>query len=210
MSEPRCDPDSLTSLARRSVSPAMDATSVPPRNRPVDESPALAALATELIRTPTALGQLTVEDARQVVAFMRMVSVPTGTVLFREGDTGSVNTMLLLLEGQVVVDTGQPGDPQSVEIAVIGPGSIIGEMSLLDGAPRSARCTAVSTVKAAGLSRGGLERLIEEHPRVAAKLMVGVAQRIADRLRSLGQQLLFYSQIAASLQAQLAERRNEE
>ena len=181
-----------------------------PRTRPLDEAPALAAMAVELIRTPTAMVQLSVDEARQVVAFMRMVVVPKDTVLFREGDAGSVNTMLLLLEGQVVVDTGQPGDPQSVEIAVIGPGSIIGEMSLLDGAPRSARCTAVSTVKAAGLSRGGLERLIEEHPRVAAKLMVGVAQRIADRLRSLGQHLLFYSQIAASLQAQLAERRNEE
>ena len=133
--------------------------------------------------------------------------MPKDTVLFREGDTGSVNTMLLLLDGQVVVDAGQPSDSQSVEIAVIGPGSIIGEMSLLDGAPRSARCTTVSPVKAAGLSRGGLERLIEEHPRVAAKLMVGIAQRIADRLRSVGHQLLFYAQIAATLENQLAQQR---
>ena len=41
---------------------------------------------------------------------------------------------------------------------------------------------AVSAVKAAGLSRGGLERLIEEHPKVAAKLLVDGSQRIAVTL----------------------------
>ncbi len=203
------DPKTPSTGAEPTSPAAPDASAITSRTRPLDETPTLAAMAVELIRTPTALVQLSADEARQVVAFMRMVVVPKDTVLLREGDAGSVNTMLLLLEGQVAVDTGLAGGAPGLEIAVIGPGSIIGEMSLLDGAPRSASCTTVSIVKAAGLSRGGLERLIEEHPRVAAKLMVGVAQRIAERLRSLGQQLLVYSQIAASLQARLDQQRHE-
>jgi CRP-like cAMP-binding protein len=64
----------------------------------------------------------------------------------------------------------------------------MGEMSRIDGAPRSAQCTALGPVLAAGLSRRGLEQLIDEAPRAAAKLMTGLAQRMADRLRALGQQ----------------------
>ena len=37
--------------------------------------------------------------------------------------------------------------------------------------PRSANCTALSTVMAAGMSRLGLEQLIQDHPRAAAKLL---------------------------------------
>ncbi len=68
-------------------------------------------------------------------------------------------------------------------------------MALLDGAPRSATCTAVSAVQAAGLARRGLERLIDEHPRVAARLMVVLAQHMAERLRALDDQLRMYGQI---------------
>ena len=54
---------------------------------------------------------------------------------------------------------------------------------------------AMGSVLAAGLSRKGLEALIAEQPRTAAKLMMGVAQRIADRLRALGQQLHMMAEI---------------
>ncbi|MFO1288563.1 MAG: hypothetical protein U1F49_19835 [Rubrivivax sp.] len=45
-------------------------------------------------------------------------------------------------------------------------------------------CTALSPVQAAGLSRRGLEDLMAEQPVVAAKLVVVLATRIADRLRA--------------------------
>lgn len=171
------------------------ATHSAPRTRPIEENPVQAVRAVELLRTPSALEPLTPEDARQVVAFMRLVTFPAGTVLFREGDKVGTSYMLLILEGEVTIDVGaQPGD-ESVTISALGPGSILGEMSLLDNAPRSAQCTAISPVVAAGLSRGGLERLVEEHPKVAARLLIAVAQRLADRVRSLSQQLQIYAQI---------------
>lgn len=166
-----------------------------PRTRPIEENPIQAVRAVELLRTPSALEPLTPEDARQVVAFMRLVTFPAGSVLFREGDKAGTSYMLLILEGEVNIDVGAQPGTESVTISALGPGSILGEMSLLDNAPRSAQCTAISPVVAAGLSRGGLERLVEEHPKVAARLLIALAQRLADRVRSLSQQLQIYAQI---------------
>lgn len=165
------------------------------RPRPIVEMPALAARAAEMLRMPETLLPLDEAEAKQVVARMVTIGFRPGSTVLREGDGRRSDYMLLLLEGEVQVDTRAGLDRDTLAIAVDGPGSIIGEMSLLDGAPRSATCTAMGSVLAAGLSRKGLEALIAEQPRTAAKLMMGVAQRIADRLRALGQQLHMMAEI---------------
>lgn len=173
------------------------------RVRPLADFPALSTSAAELIGTPQTLLPLNPWEAAAVVAQMGLLHFPAGALVLREGDDSRSEFLLLILEGEIQVDTAASGEPDVVAIAVLGPGSIIGEMALLDGAPRSATCTAVGQVRAAGLSRRGLELLIEQQPRVAAKLMMGLAQRMADRLRGLGQQVQMYAQIAARLQAEL-------
>lgn len=174
-----------------------------PRQQPLLDSPLIARQAADLLRTPLAIRQLDAAESAAVVAQMQLVYFPAGTVLLREGDDHHSNYMLLLLEGWVSVDTGAADGSDVVEVAALGPGSIIGEMALLDGAPRSATCIATSAVQAAGLSRIGLERLIDDHPKVAAKLMMALATRISDRLRSLGKQLQMYAQITATMQQDL-------
>ena len=74
---------------------------------------------------------------------------------------------------------------------------------MLDGAPRSATCRAVSDVQAAGLSRQDLQRLIDEHPKVAARLLVAISQRIGDRLRAMGEQLRLYARLTAAQQMEI-------
>ena len=161
----------------------------------MDETPALAAQAAALLRNNRALLTLTEDEARQVLPFMRLTTFPKGTALLREGDGTTSSYMLLVLEGDVAVDTG--GSPFStVPISVLGAGDVIGEMALFDGAPRSANCTALSVVQAAGLSRKGLELLVETHPKVAAKLILSLAQRMAERLRALGQQLQMMTELS--------------
>lgn len=164
----------------------------------------MAERAIDYLRTPGALLQLNLPEAALLAAQMHLLSFPAGTVLFREGDNDSpTHMLLLLLEGSVSVDTSGSGAVDTVAISVLGAGSIIGEMTLLDGAPRSASCTAIGPVLAAGLSRKGLEALLDEQPRVAAKLMVGLATRMADRLRALGEQIQFYARLAADKQREI-------
>jgi CRP/FNR family transcriptional regulator, cyclic AMP receptor protein len=171
-----------------------------PRTRAIADSPRLAGRAAELLQRFRAFVQLDAQDAATVVAYLREVRFSPGDVLFRAGDTQAVAHLLLVLEGEVAVDTATSLPGLEVPIAVLGAGSVLGEMALLDGAPRSATCTAVSAVLAAGLARRGLERLIDEHPRVAARLMVVLAQHMAERLRALDDQLRMYGQIHTAIQ----------
>lgn len=176
--------------------------------RPLSDDPALAERAADLLRTPGALLNLTPPEAACLVAQMRLMHYGPGITLFREGDDVRLDHLLLVLEGEVSIEVGVGGALVPVAISVVGPGSVIGEMALLDGAPRSASCTTVSAVRAAALSRQGLERLIDQQPRVAVKLLIGLGSRTGERLRALGEQLQMYAGVVESQQQQIDRLRS--
>lgn len=190
-----------------SAAPA--ASSGSPKTRALTEVPALTEAAIELLRTPNALGMLSADDALVVATHMRLVGYPAGAVLLKEGDQSPNSYMLLVLTGDVTVEMNDPLSNQGVEVSVLGPGSLLGEMGLIDGEARSVSCVAASAVQAGGLSRKALERLIDLHPKVAARLMVAIAKRLSDRLRAAGQQLAMMSTMAGQLQGELQELKSQ-
>lgn len=171
--------------------------------RATQKSPLLAAAAIKLLRTPTALAQLSPEESACVVSFMRLVTFPAGMTVIKEGDQQETGYMLLLLSGEVSVHTVDAISGEQVALSVLGPGNMIGAMGLLDGAPRSASCVATSRIEAAVLSRGALDQLIEQHPQVGAKLMVALSQRLSDQLRATGQQVSMYVQLMHNMQLEI-------
>jgi CRP-like cAMP-binding protein len=173
--------------------------------RALDHFPELAQLAAELLRKPPALLGLTESEARGVVGVMQLLDFPKGAMLLRENDASATGYLLLVLSGEVSVEIheGVGAGQGTVPISVLGPGALLGEMSLIDGEPRSTNCTALSPVQAAGLSRKGLEVLLDMNPRVAAKLMAEVASIIANRLRALSDQLRLYAQLAEQQQREI-------
>ncbi|MDM0106679.1 cyclic nucleotide-binding domain-containing protein [Variovorax sp. J22R24] len=146
---------------------------------------------------------MALEEARVVVDAMRPVHVLPDTLLFEEGDAVDNDYMVLVLDGQVRAETntGMPGE--EVVISVIGPGSLIGEMGVIDGGPRSASCTAITEVKLGVLSRAALMTLIVEHPAAAARLMLGLSKGLAERLRESNRRLRTLSQVTRALQSEL-------
>jgi CRP-like cAMP-binding protein len=173
--------------------------------RPLDESPALAERAVELLCALRASPPLNAAEAREIVKLMRLVSFGAGATLFREGESSAY--LLLVLEGEVEIDTGDKPAGEAVEISILGPGSVIGELALIDGSPRSANCSTLSAVRAAGLSRRGIEVLLERHPAAAAKFVLALAQIVAERLRALSQQIQFYGGLCAEQQVELQSLR---
>lgn len=176
-----------------------------PRTPPLAERPELVTRAVALLRTKSALFDLDDAEARCIVQYMRVVVIPRGATVFREGDAQRTDHLLLILSGDMSVDMSDGQRADGVAVSVLGPGSVVGEMALLDGGPRSATCTAMSDVMAAGLSRGGLQRLSDEHPKVALRLMVAIAQRVGDRLRALGEQLRLYARLNAEQAARIEQ-----
>ena len=167
------------------------------------EGSTTAELAAGLLIAPTALMQLTPEEAMQVVSYMIPRMIASGTTFIREGDTSDTGYMMLLLEGEVTVESIIVSRHTPVTVSVLGPGSLVGEMGLVDGQARQASCTASTDVSCAILSRAALEKLGQDHPKTAAKLMFAVSLRIAERLRETAEKLKRYAQLVQAMQQEI-------
>jgi CRP-like cAMP-binding protein len=159
--------------------------------------------AADMLTANTALMQLSHEEARAVVAYMRPHRIPEGCTFIREGDTQDTDFMLLVLDGEVTVETIVVSRTSPITVTVLGPGSLIGEMGLLDGSPRSASCIAMSDLRCAMLTREGLNQLLDEDPRTAAKLMMAISYRIANRMRESQEKLKLYAQLTQAMNEEI-------
>jgi CRP/FNR family transcriptional regulator, cyclic AMP receptor protein len=164
---------------------------------------AAAHEAARWLRAPSALAQLGEEDALTVVGFMRPRRFDAGTALIRQGETGDTGFMVLVLEGEVTVESQQASRTSPVTLSVLGPGSLIGEMALVDGEARSATCTASTDVSCAVLTRDALVALIAEQPTTGAKLMTAIALRLAERLREVSMKLQVHAKLVRTLQQEI-------
>jgi CRP/FNR family cyclic AMP-dependent transcriptional regulator len=169
------------------------------------EGSSAADRAADMLTAPTALAQLTPEEARAVVSYMRPHRIAEGVTFIREGDTKHNDFMLLVLDGEVTIESIVVSRTQPITVTVLGPGSLIGEMGLLDGAPRSASCTAISPVRCAVLTRDAMNQLLRDDPCTAAKLIMAVSIRIAERMRESQEKLKMYAQLTQAMNEELQE-----
>ncbi len=172
------------------------------RLRPLEGS-AMAELAAEMLTAPSALLQLTADDARTVVTYMQPHKIAEGVTFIKEGDTQETDFMLLVLDGEVTIESIVVSRTEPITVTVLGPGNLIGEMGLLDGEPRSASCTAMTNVRCAILTRAALAQLVRDDPRTAAKLMMAISLRIAERMRESQEKLKLYAQLTQAMQEEI-------
>lgn len=149
----------------------------------------------------TALGELAFEDAMRIIHYMVPKRLRAGTVLIRQGERDATHFMALVLDGtvEVVVREGT----SSHVVGVLGPGSVIGEMSLVDGNARSATCVATSHVGVGMLTRDSLTRMIDKEPMLAARLMLILMRHVTTRLRETTRRLKVTTQLNDALRAEL-------
>jgi CRP/FNR family cyclic AMP-dependent transcriptional regulator len=165
--------------------------------------PETTRLAVSLLRAPSALMQLTEDEATLVVSYMRQIDFAEGDTFMREGDTESADFVLLVLDGEVTVESIVVSRTTPTTLNVLGPGSLIGELGLIDGGARSATCTAVSDLRCVLLTRAGLTRLIDDQPRTGAKLLLAVSLYMAKRLRDGAHKLKLYARLAQVMQEEI-------
>ncbi len=100
-----------------------------------------------------------------------------GEVLIREGK--AVDFLILLLEGELVVTAEGYG-----QVARLGVGEIVGEMSLVDSAPPSATVTARGDGLALFLEKTALMRKLDADEGFGSRFYRALAVFLADRLRA--------------------------
>ncbi len=102
--------------------------------------------------------------------------------IFQEGDPGG--KMLIIGNGTVEVQKNRSHGSGRVVIARFESGGVIGEMSLIDGMPRSASAVAIQPTTYYFLSKTSMETLFESHKDIAIKLLSDLAKLISLRLRN--------------------------
>jgi len=137
----------------------------------------------------------------------RRVQFRRGQALFTEGDVA--DRVFVIEHGWVTITSVSPGG-REVVLALRGPGDIIGELSALDGAPRSATALAAAEVEATVTSGSVLIRSLGD-PAAAMELLRVLANRLrdADRKRLEFAALDSLGRVAWRLQ-ELGERFGEE
>ena len=174
------------------------------------EGSEMADLAAKFLIAPTAMIQLSLAEAHVVVGYMQPQIVEQGTVFIREGDVSDTGFMMLLLDGEVTVESQLVSRAEPIILSVQGRGSLIGELGMLDHSPRYASCVATTTLRCAILTREALQLLMEEHPLVTAKLLLAVSLRVAERLRERSDTLKMYVQLMEAMQQEIVSRESIE
>jgi NTE family protein/lysophospholipid hydrolase len=139
---------------------------------------------TQVVRLLTELfGRLEDTVLREIESRLEWVHLPSGDVLFREGDAGE--DIYIVVNGRLRVTTTD-GDGRERVLEEVGRGGAVGEVALLTGEPRSASIHAVRDTHLLRLSRAAFDELLDRHPRA----MMQIARSAAWRLRHAAQRAL--------------------
>lgn len=131
---------------------------------------------------PVFLEMLEPEQAEHLRSRGVVRSYPTGTALFHQGQQS--DRVFVLLEGRVKLFCLAEGGLE-ILVAVRGPGDLLGELSAIDGQPRSATGIALDDVDALVVPPRDFTALFEQHPSAALAIarILGWRLRDADRKR---------------------------
>jgi len=99
-----------------------------------------------------------------------------GSTLIKQGDSGV--GLYIIISGHVKTTLAKNPDRAEVDLGTSGPGSVLGEMALLDDLPRSATITAVDDVTALLLPVWEFRTAVRSHPEIALKLLAVLSRRL--------------------------------
>jgi CRP/FNR family transcriptional regulator, cyclic AMP receptor protein len=110
------------------------------------------------------------KELQRVAAIAKEVTFPPGKEIAKKGESGV--GFHVIVEGEASVSV------EGTEHASLGPGAYFGEMSLLDGGPRSATVAAVSELKTPSLTPWDFNALLDQFPELSRKLLIELCRRL--------------------------------
>jgi len=139
---------------------------------PTSPSPGIDALSRNIV-----FGALSPDALARLAASATPVRLERGVRLFQAGEPS--DAAYLLVTGVLEVVTVQP-DGQEVVLAELDQGSVIGEITILDGGARSADIVAARTSHLLRLGREKVLTALQEEPQAALRLATVLATRLRN------------------------------
>ncbi len=109
-------------------------------------------------------------ELRRVAELSRIAEIPVGTLVTQIGEPG--DSFFVLIDGTVAVRTPVGAGSE------LHPGDFFGEMSLLDGEPRSATIVATTPLRLMIVDRSHFWRLLDEAPDLVRRILTILSRRV--------------------------------
>ncbi|TLS51760.1 Crp/Fnr family transcriptional regulator [Paenibacillus antri] len=107
---------------------------------------------------------------------------PSGTILFRENEVGTL--LYFVVSGSIKIFTTNANGESKI-LSIITRGDCFGELSLLDGKPRSATAQVIEDTKLISLSAKSFNQLLKNNHEIT----LGIIKQLSARLRETNQQV---------------------
>jgi CRP/FNR family cyclic AMP-dependent transcriptional regulator len=161
------------------------------RKRPApagsQEPPAVKVESTDKIRLFREQG-LSRRELMTLATFSKEERFAAGASLFQEGDEG--NEMYVILEGKAMISKFIPGAGEEA-LAILERGDFFGEMSLIDGEPRSADARAYGgPLTVLSLDQATVREILAMDPHAALEFMQLLCRLVANRLREIDEKVV--------------------
>jgi anti-anti-sigma regulatory factor len=119
-------------------------------------------------------------EVAAVTSRLTRVAQSKGGVIFHQGDKST--DLFVVTRGTASAYIRRP-EGRDIRLVTFGPGTVFGELAILDARPRSASIVADDEFVCYALSKAQFAALSREAPLVAIKLLVSLARELTDRLR---------------------------
>jgi CRP-like cAMP-binding protein len=158
----------------------------------------------EVLSKVPAFSNLSARELKEVATIVHKREYRTGEPVFYQGDPGL--GMYIVQDGEVSITIlGKDGNER--ELATLNDGDFFGELALLDESPRSANAICKTECTLIGFFRPDLFELIEKKNTLGIKIVLKLAEIVAQRLRQTDKELSKVKSQLERLQAR-EEREN--
>jgi CRP/FNR family transcriptional regulator, cyclic AMP receptor protein len=123
------------------------------------------------------LANLPAQFSESVLANAKQQSLAEREVLFEAGDVA--DGCYRLEQGLLKVSITSPQGDERI-LTILGPGSIVGELAIIDGLPRSATVVAVRDCKLSFISREAFVNCLREYPEIYSNLVSTLVSRLRE------------------------------
>jgi CRP-like cAMP-binding protein len=116
-------------------------------------------------------------DLQIISRHMQVVALDPGTVLMREGEQG--DAFYIILEGTATMESG------GRKVGEASAGSHVGELALLDPAPRNATVVARTAMTVGVIDARSFSAIVRDVPALSVRLLRSLARRLRERDREV-------------------------
>ncbi len=115
------------------------------------------------------------DEIAELLRHARVIEAPARHILFHAGEAG--DSLYVLLAGKVKISLLSVEGKEAI-LSLLGAGDVFGEMSLLDGLPRSATVTSLEDCRLLLIGRQDFVQFLKRHADVALNLLAALSQRL--------------------------------